>query len=205
MSSEKVIEKYSLVLGSASPRREEFIQFLNIPFKKLTSSKNEPEPNGEDPKDYSLKLAHIKSVDISAQIKDKNYFLITADTVVEIDGEILNKPKNSLDAKKMLDKLSGKRHLVHTSVVINVNGKIDWEKTVTTAVDFDGIDGETLDNYVATGEPLDKAGAYGIQGQALCFIDKIEGSYSNVVGLPINLLLIYFKNKLGVNWRSSFV
>lgn len=198
--------KYKLILGSQSPRRKELLQWIYIPFEIVTSNIDEV----SDEKNVELlvqDLAYQKALHVYESIKSKeaNPFVIGADTIVVLDGEVLGKPKDREDAKKMLTKLMGKSHDVLTGVsFIYKEGEEKFFDR--TKVYFDQISDELLELYLNTEESMDKAGSYGIQGAALGFIGKLEGSYSNVVGLPVNLVLQKMKSIAGdkPNWRDKF-
>ena len=129
---------------------------------------------------------------MSEKAKDKNLPVLGADTVVVLDEVIYGKPKDHEDAKEMLRKLSGKTHEVITGMVLVTKGK-SYPAAETTRVHFAEMTDEEIAAYVATGEPMDKAGAYALQGRAAAFIEGIEGSYSNVVGLPLHLFTVLAK------------
>ena len=171
-----------LVLASASPRRRELLHNVGISFDVQPAHINEdPLPN-EVAKDYAERLAREKAQAI-AQQRPKNPVL-GADTVVVIDNQILGKPADSADAARMLHLLSGRTHQVITGVCLAVDGRYTVASE-TTAVTMSEISEQEIRAYVATGEPMDKAGAYAIQGIASRWIPRIEGDYSNVVGLPV--------------------
>lgn len=174
-----------LILASRSPRRSELLTAAGISFEVLAADIDEtPLPN-EDPAAYVERLAIEKARAVFAMRPAA--LVLGADTTVTIDGEILGKPVDEADALRMLRLLSGRVHDVHTGVAVvstsGVRSGID-----TTRVWFDTMTDEDIAWYVATGEPVDRAGAYAIQGFASRFIPRIEGSYSNVVGLPVALV-----------------
>ncbi|MCT4641947.1 MAG: Maf family protein [Bacteriovoracaceae bacterium] len=186
--------KNKFILASASPRRKELLSYLGIEFDIVPSGIEEV-TDYTKPSDIVKDLAFIKAKDISDKTKDKDTVVIGADTIVEFEGNILGKPSDIEDARKILLSLSGKTHNVLTGVCIILNGRVHkfYEQTRVT---FDHISQDILEIYLNTGESLDKAGAYGIQGAALPFISKVEGCYSNVVGLPLNKLYHEMKNFL---------
>jgi septum formation protein len=177
-----------IFLASKSPRRKKLLKQLNISFRALDIEVDETISNGENPVHAVKRL----SVDKLNEAK-KHLFrgiIITADTIVVLDKKIIGKPINNLDAKKILKKLSGKTHLVYTgfSIFNSVSGKTitDYEKTFVT---FRKLNVNEISDYIKTGSPLDKAGAYGIQDDfGAVFIKKINGCYYNVVGLPLTKL-----------------
>lgn len=178
--------KLNLILASASPRRKELLGWSYLPFKIVVSDIEE-NSSCEDPKDIVMDLASQKAeAVISGCTRDD--FVIGSDTIVVFNGEILEKPKDKSDAKTMLQKLSGESHTVFTGVSFKHQNRTlnFYDKT---EVSFDEIDDELLSYYLATGESMDKAGSYGIQGAALGFIANVSGSYSNVVGFPINKVI----------------
>lgn len=173
-----------LILASASPRRREILTAAGIPFRVAPSGiDEEPEP-GETAESYVRRLARDKALALECGEDD---IILAADTVVTIDGEILEKPRDAADARRMLRLLSGREHEVITGVCLRTASRerVAHERT---AVHFVPLSEREIDDYVASGEPLDKAGAYAIQGLASKFIDRIEGCYFNVVGLPVALV-----------------
>jgi septum formation protein len=182
-----------LILASASPRRRELLGLLGLPFEVQTSRFDEESvpTTGLTPAEWVQRLAEGKAQDVAARTPGRA-LVLGADTTVVLDGVYLNKPSDAEDAKRMLRALSGRMHEVYTGLcLIDVQEGHTIRKVmdaVRSEVTFDTISEETLAAYVATGEPLDKAGAYGIQGKALTFIPSIQGDYFNVVGLPLFLL-----------------
>lgn len=167
------------ILASASPRRKELLAQAGFEFDIVPAAIDEtPEPN-EAPHDYVLRLSLEKARKIQGQIP-----VLGADTVVSIDGVLLGKPENPTDAFLMLKRLVGKIHLVHTGVSV-VSSTLEQSIVTATEVKFKNVSDEELKNYVATGEPFDKAGGYGIQGIGAFLVETINGSYSGVVGLPV--------------------
>jgi nucleoside triphosphate pyrophosphatase len=180
-----------LVLASASPRRQEILRNAGIPFVVQPSDVPEIPLNGEAPKAYAERLAREKALAISQQRPQD--FVLGADTVVVINGEILEKPKDVDDALRMLRHLSGKTHRVITGIclaepLLRTENRELRTASETTLVTMIALSEEDIRAYVATGEPMDKAGAYAIQGIASRWISRIEGDYFNVVGLPIALV-----------------
>lgn len=181
-----------LILASRSPRRAELLTSAGIAFEVLAADVDEtPRPN-EAPAAYVERLAREKALAVLALRPDAR--VLGADTTVTIDGEILGKPENEADAVRMLRLLAGRAHDVYTGVALAsasaVHSAVD-----TTRVWFAPMTDEDISWYVATGEPVDRAGAYAIQGFAARFIPRIEGSYSNVVGLPVALVSSILKVK----------
>lgn len=174
-----------VILASRSPRRAELLAAAGISFEVLAADIDEtPHPN-EAPAAYVERLAIEKARAVFAMRPEAK--VLGADTTVTIDGEILGKPVDQADALRMLRLLSGRVHDVHTGVAL-VGGEGVRSAVDTTRVWFDAMTDEDISWYVATGEPVDRAGAYAIQGFASRFIPRIEGSYSNVVGLPVALV-----------------
>jgi septum formation protein len=170
-----------LVLASRSPRRAELLEAAGIPFTVRAADVDETALEGESPRDYVLRVAEEKARAVSGDI------ILAADTTVVLGNEIMGKPKDAADAIRMLRALSGQRHQVITGICLTRGNEIirDIE---STDVWFSPLSDNEIKGYVASGEPMDKAGAYGIQGLASRFIDRIDGSYTNVVGLPVALV-----------------
>jgi septum formation protein len=174
-----------LVLASASPRRQELLRNAGIPFEVQAAEIREETHPGELAKDCAERLAREKASAVAWQRPED--VVLGADTVVAVDGEILGKPADKADAIRMLRMLSGREHRVITGVALVLRGK--WfVASEITRVTFSEITEREISDYVATGEPMDKAGAYAIQGIASRWIPRIEGDYSNVVGLPVALV-----------------
>ncbi len=202
------LNKYKLILGSQSPRRKELLSWANIPFEILTVDLDEVSVE-TDPEEVAMDIAHQKGKAVFEKIdKVVNPFVISSDTIVVLDQKIYGKPKNREDAKRILSELSDKTHFVITGVCFifqDETGKIREHRFFDqTDVTFNEITPDLMDNYLDTGDSLDKAGAYGIQGPSLTFISKVEGSYSNVVGFPLDKVISELKIILGENWRTSF-
>jgi septum formation protein len=174
-----------LILASRSPRRAELLTAAGFSFELLAADVDEAPLPGEAPAAYVERLAIAKA---KAVLKLRPAArVLGADTTVTIDNEILAKPVDDADAARMLRKLSGRVHEVHTGVSLISAGRVQ-SLVDTTRVWFDAMTDEDISWYVATGEPVDRAGAYAIQGFASRFIPRIEGSYSNVVGLPVAMV-----------------
>lgn len=171
-----------LVLASASPRRAELLTLAGFRFVADPADVDETEHPGERPEDYVLRVARDKARVVAA--RHPGWLVLAADTTVVAGGEILAKPADEADAVRMLELLSGTVHDVWTGVVVSGSGR-EVEERVLTRVHLRTMTPEEIRWYVATGEPMGKAGAYGIQGRAARFIERIEGSWSNVVGLPV--------------------
>jgi len=179
-----------LVLASASPRRQELLRNAGIAFVTQPADIPEDLLPDESPQAYAERLARQKARTVFAQ--RPNDLVLGADTVVVVDEEILGKPVNRADAARMLRLLSGKRHRVTTGVcLISPCGEqppSEDTRSETTLVTVNELTEDEIQAYIATGEPMDKAGAYAIQGMASRWIPRIEGDYFNVVGLPVALL-----------------
>ncbi|MFW6324652.1 MAG: Maf family protein [Desulfovibrionales bacterium] len=178
-------EQVPIVLASASPRRQNLLASLGIGFHVVPSTIKEPDPApGCDPFSYALENAILKAQDIAA--KRKEAVVIGADTVVVIDRTILGKPENAGHALEMLKMLCGRDHAVITGCcIIPPSGEKPEEFTVSTRVRMEEVSEEALHRYAHSEEPMDKAGGYAIQGIGGVFVKEICGSYSNVVGLPL--------------------
>jgi len=173
-----------IVLASQSPRRSEILRQAGIPFVAKPANVDEAARPGESPEDYVKRVARDKAM---AAVTAPEEIVLGADTVVVIDGEILGKPAGSADAARMLGLLAGREHQVLTGICLRRGVEIVID-CASTRVWFRPLTREEIAEYVASGEPRDKAGAYAIQGLASKFIERIEGSYTNVVGLPIELV-----------------
>ena len=175
-----------LVLASASPRRREILQAAGIPFEVRPASVDEAVLDGETPEEHVLRLARTKAEAIEGDV------VLGADTVVVVDGRILGKPADAADAARMLRMLSGRDHTVITGVCLRA-GIRSRRDVASTLVRFAPLTDAEIYDYVASGEPFDKAGAYAIQGLASKFVECIEGCYFNVVGLPVSLVYRHLK------------
>lgn len=175
-----------LILASKSPRRKELLKQIGIPFVVVVSDAEEVSGNSWTPAALVVENAKRKARAVAEKYPDSP--VLGADTVVSSEGKIFGKPKDKDEARKMLTALSGKMHEVTTGLAL-INRNEIRTTNVTTKVFFDTMTKADIDAYIATEESMDKAGAYAIQGKAARFIEKIEGSYSNVVGLPLNALI----------------
>jgi septum formation protein len=173
-----------LVLASRSPRRAELLAAAGFEFTVRTADTDEtPLPN-ESPSEYVVRVALEKA---RAVPRGPGEIVLAADTTVVLDSEIMGKPLDAQDATRMLTALAGRKHEVLTGVCVMRGGEAVTDMA-STSVWFAPMTPEEISEYVATGEPMDKAGAYGIQGFASRFVERIDGSYSNVVGLPVALV-----------------
>lgn len=170
-----------LILASGSPRRKEILENAGYRFKIITADADETLPDGITPEDAVKLLAELKG---NAVAENNSGVVVSADTVVAFDGNILGKPEDEKDAERMLKMLSGNTHSVYTGVCVQQGSrKISFfEKT---DVKFYPLSDEEIRSYIDTKEPMDKAGAYGIQGKGAVLVEKINGDYLNVVGLPL--------------------
>lgn len=180
-----------LVLASTSPRRRELLQTLGIPFQVKPSGASEQIDEPVDPVDYVQILARRKGREVADGLKRDpgSRLILAADTVVVLDGIILGKPTDADDAVHMLTRLQGRTHTVYTGVCL-IDDQHEREQVghVGTQVTLRALAPDLIARYVATGEPLDKAGAYAIQSLGVTLVERIEGDYSNVVGLPLRLV-----------------
>jgi septum formation protein len=171
-----------IILASASPRRKELLKNAGIEFETVVSDADETVTGFLNTEEIAVTIAKRKAQAVAVKYPDR--IVLAADTVVTLDGEVLGKPKDEREAASMLRLLSGKTHSVFTGVCIAEKGKIK-SFTESTRVKFYELTEDEIDAYVRTGEPMDKAGAYGIQGRGCLFVRSIEGDYFNVVGLPV--------------------
>lgn len=185
-----VVEPGRLVLASGSPRRRELLATLGLTFVVDAADIEETEFAGEDPQSYVVRLARSKAEHVAAR-HAPGTIVIGADTTVELDGIILGKPTDLGHAGSMLAALSGRTHRVHTGMAVVMAGSASdaWARLTTTYVTFRMLDEATIERYVATGEPMDKAGAYAIQGFGGALVARVSGNVQNVVGLPLADLL----------------
>jgi len=183
------VKNEPIVLASASPRRAELMELAGIQFRTAPSDIPEEPFDGEEPVLYALRLAEEKARAASAR-EEMGRFFIGADTIVVLGGRIIGKPVDEADAVKILRDLSGKTHQVITAFsVLDKSTGVSTSRSVSTRVLFNSLSTEEILEYVKTGCPLDKAGGYAIQGGAAHFVREIQGSYTNVVGLPTCELL----------------
>lgn len=176
-----------LILASSSPRRRELLESIGIDFEAIPSHVPEQHRPGEAPEEYVARLSRDKAEAISRQLPSR--WVIAADTTVLLGDQLLEKPVDRADAARMLATIAGRTHVVYSGVTLQ-NGERVYRDTrvAESEVRMLPLSKEDIEWYVATGEPLDKAGAYAVQGIGAMFIDSIHGSYTNVVGLPLALL-----------------
>jgi septum formation protein len=172
----------TLTLASASPRRRQLLEMLGLPFRVVPSNIPEARRPVETPVDYVERLAREKALSVTGRL------VLGADTTVVVRDEVLEKPIDGTDALRMLKKLQGRTHQVVTSVAL-VSDEAIHQATDVTNVTFRRMDDSFLEAYVATGEPMDKAGSYGIQGYGAALVERIDGDFFSVMGLPLRLVL----------------
>ena len=195
--------KRRMVLASKSPRRRELLEMLGAQFEVITSDCDE-NITGLAPRDLVRELALRKAEAVYERLNDPDAVVIGSDTIVTPDGvKALGKPRDRGDAVRTLTELSGKRHSVRTGIAVigraadNTLKKI--AETVETKVKFLDLTKEECERYADTGEPLDKAGSYGIQGRGGALVEKIDGDYYSVVGLPVSRLRVILRDEFGIN------
>jgi septum formation protein len=188
-----------IILASASPRRRELLDQIGLEFTVMPSSVAE-EGDASSPEEKAEHFAVIKAQDVAGKL-DGDGYVIGADTIVVVDGDIFGKPADKEDARRMLIRLRGREHQVITGLaVIRLrDGETITGHEITTVI-MRPLSGGEIDGYIATGEPMDKAGAYAIQGRGAVFIPGIRGCYFNVVGLPLSRLLSMLS---GLGWSSG--
>jgi septum formation protein len=171
-----------VILASGSPRRRQLLAGAGIEFDVIKSMVPEEHVAGEPARDYALRMAWDKAIAVSSRFRDA--IVIGADTIVVCERQILEKPANAADARRMLAMLSSRTHTVVTAFALARDGKILESSPVDSTVTFRKLSDAEIEDYIATNEPFDKAGAYGIQGVGGGFISHVEGSRDNVMGLP---------------------
>lgn len=177
----------AIILASSSPRRREFLKQLGISFKIVAPRVEEQPEKGEEAGHFAWRLAVHKALYVASRVPSRS-IVIAADTIVVLGKTILGKPKDAADARRMLKMLSGREHEVITGVCV-MSGKKRKSFVTSTDVEFKKLTTQEIDFYIASGEPMDKAGAYAIQGIGSFLVREIRGSYTNVVGLPVAELL----------------
>ncbi len=183
-----------LVLASSSPRREKLFRKLGLEFNIISPNVVEKHTNGESPVEYVLRISLEKALAVAAMLEQK-HIVIGADTIVLCDGDILGKPEDEEEAKSMLMRLSGRYHQVMTGLsIVKSKREILHTEYVTSLVKFKSLSPDEIEEYVNTKEPLDKAGGYAAQGIGAFMIEEIQGSFTNVVGLPLSNLSDALKN-----------
>ena len=188
-------------LASSSPRRRELLAGVGLCFESIRLEFDESSFDGETPVDFVRRMAHEKVILAAGHIEQEGLPelpVLAADTCVTIDGRILGKPRDIGHARSMLRTLSGRTHQVLTAVALKDGGST-WEELCSSRVTFGEILPQELEAYCSSGEPDDKAGAYGIQGQGAAFVKRLEGSYTGVVGLPLYETRCLLK-KINIDW-----
>ena len=177
-----------MILASASPRRRELLEMLRVPALEVLPALGEERTDPRlDPEALVLALSRQKAEEVARRCGDAGAVVIGADTVVALEGRILGKPRDAEQAAEMLRALSGRSHLVYTGVTVCRGARV-LSRAERTEVWFRPLEEGEIARYIATGEPMDKAGAYGAQGLASLFVEKLEGDFFNVMGLPLCLL-----------------
>jgi len=184
------------ILASASPRRHELLTMVGIAHDVLPADIDERYRAGEAPREHTLRLALEKARTVATRERDA--LVIAADTIVIVDGDVLGKPRDAQEARTMLSRLSGREHTVITAVAVGRRGRsvADAEEV---EVRFRPLDAAEIEAYIATGEPMDKAGAYGIQGFGATIVERVEGDYFAVMGLPL-MRLTRLASQLGLRY-----
>jgi septum formation protein len=192
MSAPQIDRDADLILGSGSPRRLELCERLGWRVEVVVADVPEEPGDDEDPTDYAERLAAEKARDVAEQLSDAPptpRWILSADTIVELEDRILEKPADGQEARTMLAEMSGRQHSVLTSYcLLDRETGSDVVETVHTGVQFRELSAELIERYVATGEPMDKSGSYGIQEFGSLLVDELHGSYFNVMGLPVSHL-----------------
>jgi septum formation protein len=203
MEWKQMNHKPSLILASASPRRRDLLKIAGLTFHIVPSGIHEDDYPFSDPKSYAMVLAEAKAVDVSDRYPES--WIIGADSIVAIDGDVLEKPTSISEARQMIQMLSGHTHEVHTAYAIACKQKSHlFSDIVSTAVLFKSLTEKEIEWYIHTPEPYDKAGGYAIQGLGSFMVKHIHGSYTNVVGLPVCEVIDYLF-KQGVITRDESI
>ncbi len=193
-----LISSKTIILASQSPRRVALLKQMGIDCLVMPADIDETPLSGEPPSDYVLRLAEQKASAIVTKLNAQhaNLLILAADTTVALGNTIFGKPENEADAFNMLKKLSGSTHQVHTAIAAAFNGKLETAIN-TTQVTIMPLSDAMISEYIATGEPMDKAGSYAIQGLAGAWVSHIEGSYTGVMGLPVHETALLLDKILG--------
>ncbi|MDQ3674847.1 MAG: Maf family protein [Gemmatimonadota bacterium] len=185
-----------VVLASSSPRRHQLLNLIGIPHEVIPANIDESVRARESPRKYAERLSREKASSVAG--RDSRVVAIGADTIVLIDRKVLGKPASSVDARSMLSLLSGREHTVVTAVAV-ARGKTISSGVEEVAVKFRKLSDDEIDAYIATGEPMDKAGSYGIQGFGATIVERIEGDYFAVMGLPL-VRLVSLLGEIGIRY-----
>jgi len=183
----QLANRYQLVLGSGSPRRVQLLGDMGVKFTQIIPDIDETPAPSEPPLEYAVRLAEEKAMWVARNI-ESNQIVLGSDTVVVLDDKVLGKPEDKADALRILATLSGKQHVVSTALALANNQTVLASGFESTKVLFNEVTEAQIKAYIESGEPMDKAGAYGIQGMGAFLVDRIEGNLDNVVGLPGALL-----------------
>ncbi len=185
-------ELHDILLASASPRRRELLASLGLRVLVVQSGVDEGDRPGYGP--LELARLHAGAKADAVALREAGHLIVAADTVVELDGVALGKPHDSADAVRMLSALSGREHTVHTAwTVLDVAAQTRRDGVSSTFVRFNSLDPREIERYVAGGEPMDKAGAYGIQGRGAALVERIDGDFYTVMGLPLGRVVRAFR------------
>lgn len=184
-----------VILASSSPRRRELLTLIGLRHEVLPANVDETLLPGEIPWAYAERLARAKAQAVARP----GFVSIGSDTIVVVDGEVLGKPADAADAKQMLQRLSGRAHVVMTAIAVVFDGRVTSD-VVKVGVTFRSLRDDEIDDYIATGEPMDKAGSYGIQGFGATIVDGVDGDYFAVMGLPVNRMIRLLES-IGLEYR----
>jgi septum formation protein len=191
-----------VILASQSPRRRELLTLIGIAHDVMPADINEDVRAGELPAAYTERLAREKAAAIESKIgNDQHTLVIAADTTVVVDRDILGKPTDAADARAMIRRLAGREHIVMTGIAVARGGRVE-SAVEEVGVTFRALSDEEIARYVATGEPMDKAGAYGIQGWGATIVERVDGDYFSVMGLGLRRT-IELMARLGVEYRFA--
>lgn len=183
----KLSQKKEIILGSASPRRLKLLEETGINFRQIISNLRESDNPSGDPFEHALSLAKMKAMAVSSE-SGVDELVIGADTIVVLDNVLIGKPEGENEARQILSRLSGNKHVVCTALALVSSIELLAAGYELTDVYFNLVSEDAIADYVSSGEPMDKAGAYGIQGKGGFLVDRIEGEMDNVIGLPRSLL-----------------
>ena len=186
-----------VILASQSQRRRELLNLVGIPHTVQPADIDETYLPGEEPAAHALRLAREKAMKVAAS--DPEALVIGSDTIVVVDGDVLGKPNDEAHAAQMLTRLSGRSHVVMTAVAVRLGGR-ERSAVEVVGVTFHPLDVRDIQGYIATGEPMDKAGAYGIQGYGATIVERVDGDYFAVMGLPLQRM-VRLMGELGVRYR----
>ena len=185
-----------VILASSSPRRRDLLRLIGIPHEIEPAEIDETPHPDEEPAAHAERLAREKALAVAT--RHSAACVIAADTIVVVDGEILGKPRDRSDAHRMLRTLPGRRHVVHTAVAVARRGRVEAE-VESVDVTFRALDDHEIERYIATGEPMDKAGAYGIQGYGATIVERIDGDYFAVMGLAL-VRVVRLLGRVGIRY-----